>query len=49
VNRPTMTHVQPFEATRPMVNAGVLAVNPWKEASGLDPISANLMGGSVCL
>jgi hypothetical protein len=37
VNQPTTTLFHPFEAIRPMVIQGVLAVNPWEEASGLDP------------
>jgi hypothetical protein len=32
-----MTRFHPFEAIRPMEIPGVLAVNPWEEASGLDP------------
>lgn len=32
-----MTLFQPFEALRPMVKQGVLGINSWEEASGLDP------------
>jgi hypothetical protein len=44
VNQPTTTLFHPFEATRPMVKQGVLAVNPWEEASGLDPEAVHVDG-----